>query len=50
LQVDEPILDAYFDMHAFFGKSYGSCVEKIFEKDKNDSDSPSPPIKEYITE
>ena len=45
LYSDEPILDESFDMNAFYGKSYDSWVEKIFVKDKNNSISASPPIK-----
>ena len=46
LYCDEPILDESFDVNAFYGTSYDSWVEKIFEKDKNDSNSTSPPIEE----
>ena len=45
LYSDEPILDESFDVNAFYGKSYDSWVEKIFVKDKNESISASPPIK-----
>jgi len=45
LYSDEPILDESFDVNAFYGNSYDSWVEKIFVKDKNDSISTSPPIK-----
>ena len=46
LYCDEPILDESFDVNAFYGKSYDSWLEKIFEKDKNDSSSASPPTNE----
>ena len=46
LYCDDPILDESFDVNAFYGKSYDSWVEKIFEKDKKDSNSASPPTNE----
>ena len=46
LYCDDPILDESFDVNAFYGKSYDSWLEKIFEKDKKDSNSASPPTNE----
>jgi hypothetical protein len=42
---NEPILDEYFDVNAFYGESYDSWVDNIFSKHKNDSISTSPSIK-----
>ena len=46
LYCDDPILDESFDVNSFYGKSYDSWVEKIFEKDTNDSNSATPPTNE----
>lgn len=43
---DEPILDESFDVNDFYGESYDSWVDNIFVKDKNDSISTSPSIKD----